>query len=60
MSQRKRAQFGLASALGIMVLTVGVLFAGAKSGLERNGKASITPISQSPVGDVSIASMHQK
>jgi hypothetical protein len=60
MSQRRRAQIGLASAFTILALTVSVLFVGAKAGLEQNGRAGRgSPVLQPHVGDVSLANMHK-
>ncbi|HYE21238.1 MAG TPA: hypothetical protein VEA69_22520 [Tepidisphaeraceae bacterium] len=55
MSHRRRAQLGLVSAIGILALTVSVLFVGAKTGLEQHGRVKSSPVIQPHVGDVSLA-----
>ncbi|MEZ0265604.1 MAG: hypothetical protein ACAI43_12815 [Phycisphaerae bacterium] len=38
-----------------MALTLGVLFVGAKTGLEQHGRVKGSPVLQPHVGDVSLA-----
>ncbi len=59
MSHRRRAQFGLISACFILVVTIGVLFAGAKASVERQGTASAQSGIQPHVGEVNLVSLRK-